>query len=189
MADDDFVWPVGTTAQDPDLADRPVVFRPEGFLVAILTDADEAGRAAAALRTAGFDDRTLRIFTGEQILADYARYTARQGRSRRVVATVVDDAETLQLYHGHARDGRGAPGSRSPTTTVPTAPSAPSPTSRRCTSGTTATTCRRTSVTSAPADVRRRRYPGNGHGGGGAGRRVHPSRSQRRHRVLPAARS
>jgi|tagenome__1003787_1003787.scaffolds.fasta_scaffold20954120_2 hypothetical protein len=108
MADDDVVWPVGTTAQDPDLADRPVVFRPKGFLVAILTDAGEAGRAAAALRAAGFADRTLRIFTGEQILADYARYTARQSKPRRAVAGVVDDPETLALYHGHARDGRAA---------------------------------------------------------------------------------
>jgi hypothetical protein len=108
MPDDDIVWPVGTSAQDPDLADRPVVFRPKGFLVAVLPDADEAERAAAAVGAAGFDDRTLRIFTGEQILADYARYTARQSRSRRVLAAVVDDAETLELYHGHARDGRAA---------------------------------------------------------------------------------
>src|SRR3954470_9408342 len=108
MADDDVVWPVGTTAQDPDLADRPVVFRPKGFLVAILTDAGEAGRAAEALRAAGFADRTLRIFTAEQILADYARYTARQSGPRRAVAAVADDPETLELYHGHARDGRAA---------------------------------------------------------------------------------
>jgi uncharacterized iron-regulated membrane protein len=108
MAADDIVWPVGTTAQDPDLADRPVLFRPKGFLVAILPDADEAGRAAAALRAAGFADRTLRIFTGEQILADYARYTARQNLPRRAVAAVADDAETLELYHGHARDGQAA---------------------------------------------------------------------------------
>ena len=108
MADEDFVWPVGTTAQDPDLADRPVLFRPKGFLVAILTDADEAERAAAALRAAGFADRTLRIFTGEQILADYDRYTARQSRPRRAVAAIADDADTLELYHGHARDGRAA---------------------------------------------------------------------------------
>ena len=108
MADDDIVWPVGTTAQDPDLADRPVIFHPKGFLVAILTDDEEAGRAAAALRAAGFADRQLRIFTGEQILADYARYTARQNLPRRVVAAVADDTETLELYHGYARDGRAA---------------------------------------------------------------------------------
>jgi hypothetical protein len=108
MVDNDFVWPVGTTDQDPDLADRPFVFVPRGFLVAILPGADEAGQAAAALRTAGFADRDLRIFTGEQILADYGRYIAQMSPTRRVIATVTDDHETLDLYHGHARDGRAA---------------------------------------------------------------------------------
>jgi hypothetical protein len=108
MADTDIVWPVGTTDQDPDLSARPMVFNPKGFLVAILPGADEAERAAAALRTAGFTDRELRIFTDEQILADHARYTAQQSVPRRVVAALTDDQETLELYHGHARDGRFA---------------------------------------------------------------------------------
>jgi hypothetical protein len=108
VADDDVVWPVGTTAQDPDLAARPFVFDPKGFLVAILADADEADRAAAALRAAGFADRHLRIFTPDEILEDYARYTAQKSLPRRVVAAFTDDQETLDLYHGHARDGRFA---------------------------------------------------------------------------------
>jgi hypothetical protein len=108
MADNDIVWPVGTTDQDPDLADRPLVFDPKGFLVAILPGAAEAEEAAAALRTAGFADRELRVFTGEQILADHARYLAQMGLTRRVAAAVTDDQETLELYHGHARDGRSA---------------------------------------------------------------------------------
>jgi hypothetical protein len=108
MADDDVVWPVGTTDQDPDFASRPMVFNPKGFLVAILSDADEVERAAAALRAAGFADRELRIFTSQQILDDYARYTAQQSLPRRVVAALTDDQETLDLYHGHARDGRFA---------------------------------------------------------------------------------
>ena len=108
MADGDVVWPVGTTDRDPDLAARPLVFDPKGFLVAILPGPDEAGGAAAALRTAGFADRDLRIFTGEQILADYGRYIARMSLTRRVTAAVTDDRETLDLYHGHARDGRAA---------------------------------------------------------------------------------
>jgi hypothetical protein len=108
MADDEIVWPVGTTDQDPDLSSRPMVFDPKGFLVAILTDADEAERAAAALRAAGFADRKLRIFTSEQILDDYARYTGQKSLPRRVVAALTDDQETLGLYLGHARDGRFA---------------------------------------------------------------------------------
>jgi hypothetical protein len=108
MADTDIVWPVGTTDQDPDLSARPMIFRPKGFLVAILPDADEAERAAAALRDAGFAHQKLRIFTSEQILDDYARYTAQPSRPRRVVATLTDDPETIELYYGHARDGCAA---------------------------------------------------------------------------------
>ena len=108
MTEDEVVWPVGTTDRDPDLGSRPMVFRPRGFLVAILTDDDEARRAATALRAAGFADRELRIFTGEQILADHARYRAQPSLSRRAVGALTDDPETLALYHGHARDGRAA---------------------------------------------------------------------------------
>jgi len=108
MADDEIVWPVGTTGQDPELGDRPFVFAPKGFLVAVLTDADEAERAAGALRGAGFAERKLRIFTSRQILDDYARYAAQKSLPRRVVTAVTDDQETLDLYHGHARDGRAA---------------------------------------------------------------------------------
>jgi hypothetical protein len=108
MAEDEVVWPVGTTDLDPDVGSRPMVFRPKGFLVAVLTDDDEARRAATALRAAGFTDRELRIFTGEQILADHAHYRAQPSLSRRVVGAVTDDQETLELYHGHARDGRVA---------------------------------------------------------------------------------
>ncbi|MGR7028166.1 hypothetical protein [Geodermatophilus sp. URMC 62] len=108
MADTDVVWPVGTTDQDPGLADRPLVFAPKGFLIAILPDAGTAEQAAAELRTAGFTDQQLRIFTGEQILEDYARYRAQMSLPRRVAAAVTDDQETLDLYHGHARDSRAA---------------------------------------------------------------------------------
>jgi len=108
MAEDEVLWPVGTTDLDPDLGARPMVFRPKGFLVAILSDAAEAERAATALKAAGFADRELRMFTGEQILADYARYLAQPSLSRRVVGAITDDPETLELYHGYARDGRAA---------------------------------------------------------------------------------
>ncbi len=107
MADTDIVWPVGTTAEDPALAARPLVFHPKGFLVAILPGPAQADRAATALRGAGFADRELRIFTSEQILADNARYTAQHSVLRRVAA-LTDDQETLDLYLGHARDGRSA---------------------------------------------------------------------------------
>ena len=105
MADDEIVWPVGTTDSDPALSARPRVFAPTGFLVAILPSADEAERAAASLRAVGFADRRLRIFTDRQTLDDHARYAAQKSLSRRVVGALTDDQETLALYHGHARDG------------------------------------------------------------------------------------
>ena len=108
MADTDIVWPVGTTDHDPDLSDRPMIFNPKGFLVAILPDADAADQAAQALRDAGFADRKLRVFTSAQILEDYARYRRQPGIARSVVATLTDDQETIDLYYGHARDGRSA---------------------------------------------------------------------------------
>jgi hypothetical protein len=104
----DIVWPVGTTDRDPDLADRPMVFHPKGFLVAILPDADAAERAATELHAAGFADRKLRIFTSTQILEDYARYTGQPSLTHRVAGALTDDRETIDLYHGHARDGRAA---------------------------------------------------------------------------------
>jgi hypothetical protein len=108
MPNDKIVWPVGTTDQDPALTDRPLVFSPKGFLVAILADADEAERASAALHAAGFADRQLRTFSPEQILDDYARYVAQKSLPRRVLSAFTDDQETLDLYHGHARDHRYA---------------------------------------------------------------------------------
>ena len=48
MSEDEVVRPVGTTDLDPDLGSRPMVFRPRGFLVAVLSD-DEAGRAVRGL--------------------------------------------------------------------------------------------------------------------------------------------
>ena len=108
MPDPDVVWPVGTSDRDPALADRPMVFDATGFLVAVLPDADEARRAAAALRAAGFPDRELRVFPAEEILEDRVRYTAARSLPRRVVAALTEDEETIALYYGHARDGRAA---------------------------------------------------------------------------------
>jgi hypothetical protein len=48
MSEDEVVWPAGMSDQDPAARVRPLVFNPEGFLVAILEDAD-ARRAVRAL--------------------------------------------------------------------------------------------------------------------------------------------
>jgi hypothetical protein len=106
MPDDEIVWPMGMT--DRNLSDRPMVFHPQGFLVAVLTDADEADRAVHALRSAGFADRKLRVYSSQQILADHELYTAQRSVPRRIVGALTDDQETVALYFGHARDGRSA---------------------------------------------------------------------------------
>ncbi|MCW2741966.1 MAG: hypothetical protein JWR45_2388 [Blastococcus sp.] len=105
MPDDEIVWPVGTSDRDPDLASRPLIFDPRGFLVALLPDGDAADQAAAALRAAGFGGEELRIFTSRQILDDHARYTDQKSLRRRVVSALTDDQESIALYQAHARDG------------------------------------------------------------------------------------
>ena len=109
MPDDGIVWPVGTTDQDPALADRPPVSSPKGFLVAILPGPEEAERAAAALRAAGWANRKPRTSTSRRILDDYARCTAQMSLPRCVVTASTDGQETSDLHPGHARDGRYAP--------------------------------------------------------------------------------
>jgi len=44
MSEDEVVWPTGMSDQDPSARDRPLVFNPEGFLVAILEDADQGAQ-------------------------------------------------------------------------------------------------------------------------------------------------
>jgi hypothetical protein len=108
MDEHEVVWPMGMTAHDPSLANRPLVFNPKGFLVAILEDDDHAQRAKAALREAGFADRDLRVYTSQQILADHERYLAQRSLARRMVGGLTDDTTALERYLDRAREGRAA---------------------------------------------------------------------------------
>jgi hypothetical protein len=76
MSANEVVWPTGMSDQDPAARDRPLVFNPQGFLVAILDDADHAEQARAALAEAGFTDRDLRVYTSQQILNSWERFRA-----------------------------------------------------------------------------------------------------------------
>ena len=67
---------------------------------------EETARAVTALRAGGFAERELRVYTGPQILTDHQLHAARQGPTHRVVRAATNDQETLDLYFGHARDGR-----------------------------------------------------------------------------------
>jgi hypothetical protein len=102
------VWPIGMSDQDPSLADRPLLFNPRGFLVAILEDDNYAEQARAALQGAGFADRDLRVYTSQQILDDHERYLAQRGLARRMVGAVTVDQDAIKRYLDRAREGRAA---------------------------------------------------------------------------------
>lgn len=93
---------------DPDPVAPPWFSSPRGLLLAVLEDADHAGRAVAALRGAGFSVRALRVYAGEQILDDYRRYTAQRNMLRRTARALTVDQESTDLHLGYARDGCSA---------------------------------------------------------------------------------
>jgi hypothetical protein len=100
--------PRACPTQDPAARERPLFFNPQGFLVAVLEDADQAERARAALAGAGFADRDLRVYTSRQILDSWERFQAERSLAQRVAGAVTDDPDTIELYFGYARAGRSA---------------------------------------------------------------------------------
>jgi hypothetical protein len=108
MSEDEVVWPTGMSDQDPAARERPLVFSPQGFLVAILEDADQAEQAKAALAEAGFADRDLRVYTSQQILDSWERFQVERSLAQRVAGAVTDDPDTIEQYFGYARQGRSA---------------------------------------------------------------------------------
>jgi hypothetical protein len=106
MPDNQIVWPMDVS--ENHFTSGPLIFRPRGFLVAILENADETDRAVVSLRNAGFGQEELRVYTSQQILDDHQRYATRQDTTHRVVRAVTNDPDTVDLYFGHARDGRPA---------------------------------------------------------------------------------
>src|SRR5829696_6841698 len=101
-------WPTGMSDQAPAGRERPLVFNPQGFLVAILQDNDQAEQAKATLADAGFADGDLRVYTSQQILDSWERFQAERSLAQRVAGAVTDDPDTLEQYFGSARQGRSA---------------------------------------------------------------------------------
>jgi hypothetical protein len=108
MTANEVAWPTGMSDQDPAARDRPLVFSPQGFLVAILEDADHAEQAKAGLTEAGFAETDLRVYTSQQILDSWERFQAERSLAQRVAGAVTDDPETIELYFGYARNGCSA---------------------------------------------------------------------------------
>jgi hypothetical protein len=108
MSANEVAWPTGMSDHDPAARDRPLVFNPQGFLVAILEDADQAEQAKATLVEAGIADRDLQVYTSQQILDSWERFKAERSLAQRVAGAVTDDPDTIELYFGYARAGRAA---------------------------------------------------------------------------------
>jgi hypothetical protein len=106
MNEDENIFPMDFYVRDP--SPRPWKFKPEGYLVVILSDADEAQRAEADLVRHGFAPRDVKLYTGKQILENYSLYVGRRTATDKVVGLVVDDSEGRDLYLGYAREDRCA---------------------------------------------------------------------------------
>ena len=104
-----------------DSSPRPWKVNPEGYLVVILSDDDEAQRAEADLVAHGFAPRDVKLYTGKQILENYEVYVGRRTTTDRVVGSVVADSEGRELYLGYAGEGRSALWLRVPESKVPKA--------------------------------------------------------------------
>jgi hypothetical protein len=108
MSEDQVVWPTGMSDQDPAARERPLVFNPQGFLVATLEDADQADQARATLAEAGFPERDLRVYTSQQILDSWEQFQAERSLTQKVAGALTDDPDTIEQYFGYARQGRSA---------------------------------------------------------------------------------
>lgn len=106
MDEDETIFPMDIIDRDPSF--RPWNFRPEGYLVVILANSDEAERAEMALVRHGFASQDIKLYTGEQILKTNERYTQRRGVASKALGIFGDDVEGRELYLGYAREDRCA---------------------------------------------------------------------------------
>ncbi|HJS27959.1 MAG TPA: hypothetical protein VJ913_12620 [Actinomycetota bacterium] len=99
-------FPMDVTEEDP--SSRPWNYKPEGYLVVIIADIDEARRAETALAQTGFEPKDIKLYTGKQILENQAVYIGRRSVMTKLVAAVAEDVEGRELYLAYARDDRCA---------------------------------------------------------------------------------
>jgi hypothetical protein len=106
MADPEDRWPFGATDGGPQ--SRPVVVDMDGVLIAILASTEAGEHAKAVLSEHGFDDQTLRLYTGEQIVAHDEEFRADRKLGERLVGLVVDHREAMEEYVAYGRNGCSA---------------------------------------------------------------------------------
>ena len=99
-------FPMDVTEEDP--SSRPWNYKPEGYLVVIIADIDEARRAEAALAQTGFAPKEIKLYTGKQILENQEVYIGRRSVITKLVAAVAEDVEGRELYLAYAREDRCA---------------------------------------------------------------------------------
>src|SRR5215212_2371070 len=104
--DDDIRWPMDFDRKPGRGAN--LMFRPRGFLVVMLPGDHEALRACSALRDAGFAEIDLKLYTSEEIVANYERYVKDRTVRERLTGSLTDDVEARDLYLSYAREGRCA---------------------------------------------------------------------------------
>jgi hypothetical protein len=85
-----------------------VVFRAEGFFVAILVDESEGNAAMQGLADAGVAEDDLKLYTSEEILSIHERYVEHRTVGAKVAGVFMDDDAGRDLYLGYAEDGRCA---------------------------------------------------------------------------------
>lgn len=104
---DETTFPMDVTDEDP--SSRPWNYKPEGYLVVIIADTEEARRAETALALAGFSPKDIKRYTGKQILENQAEYIRRRSLITKLVATfVAEDVEGRELYLAYALEDRCA---------------------------------------------------------------------------------
>ena len=85
-----------------------VVFRAEGYFVAILPDGDGGREARAALQEAGVSRDDLKLYGSHEIRDIHERYVERRGIGAKVAGLFLDDDAGRDLYLEYANDGRSA---------------------------------------------------------------------------------
>ena len=96
--------PLDITEREPWA--RPWKFRPDGYLVVVLSDEVEGTTSAGGSRRRRVRPRDIKLYPGKQILATFEVYKGQRNAQTRVAGVVRDDIEGRDLYLDYAREGR-----------------------------------------------------------------------------------